>query len=624
MNFRLLAKLLGILVLLIGGFMLFCLIWAWPQFGAHTYPNPEISKKRFEAAGVMGLLLSAVLCGGLGGAMLFWGRGAKEKIFRKEAMAAVALSWVLATILGALPYVLSGSMRGPSVRDSAKTGQVLVASSRFKVWDAWDSFDVTAEQKRVLAAVAHSNARGISKKNLLQTSEVPDAVAVFRGLQEDPRFEDWLVGPGDDAYAAQDRASRFRLRWVSMGLIDGMFEAQSGFSTTGATVFCDLEDPHLVPHCILFWRSMTHFLGGLGIIVLFVVLLGQNSAGKALMRTEMPGPTQDSSNARVQHSAWLFAGVYIGLNVLLALILKLLGMSTFDAICHSFGTMATGGFSTYNSSLGHFFLTNPDTGRIIEYVVILFMVCAGANFSLLFLAVIGKPLKLFHDTEFRSYIAIIAVSTTVFLLFGFGSGILEFQSIEGGIRNSLFQVVSILTTTGFGTANFDVWHDMHRGWLLALMFVGGCAGSTGGGMKVIRHILFVKILRLEVENAFNPNEVRLLKLDGKTVEDQGLRHSILVYFGLVMVLFVVSFVFVVGVEPNSTWGGETPNKLIDSASAVSATLNNIGPGLGVVGPTQNYSAFSGVSKSLFILLMMLGRLEIFPILVMFSPRFWND
>jgi trk system potassium uptake protein TrkH len=326
----------------------------------------------------------------------------------------------------------------------------------------------------------------------------------------------------------------------------------------------------------------------------------------------------------MQHSAWLFAGVYIGLNILLALILKVLGMSTFDSICHSFGTMATGGFSTYNASLGHFFLANPTTGRIIEYVIILFMIFAGANFTLLFLAVIGQPLKLFRDTEFRSYVGIILISTAVLMFFGFGSGITEFDNAESGIRNSMFQVVSILTTTGFGTADFDVWHDMHRGWLLALMFVGGCAGSTGGGMKVIRHILFVKILRMEVENAFNPNEVRLLKLEGKSVEDQGLRHSILVYFGLVIFLFLIGFIFVIGVEPNSTWGGETPNKLIDSASAVSATLNNIGPGLGVVGPTQNYSAFSGVSKTLFILLMMLGRLEIFPILALFSPRFWRD
>ena len=277
-----------------------------------------------------------------------------------------------------------------------------------------------------------------------------------------------------------------------------------------------------------------------------------------------------------------------------------------------------------SSSLGHFVIHDATNGMIIEYVVILFMILAGANFTLLFLAVIGKPMNLLRDSEFRGYIGIIIVSTAVLLAFGFGSTIPEFSNAESGIRNSLFQVVSVLTTTGFGTADFDTWHEMQRGWLLALMFVGGCAGSTGGGMKVIRHILFVKILRMEVESTFNPNEVQLLKLSGKSVDDQKLRHSILVYFALVSFLFMVGFLFVVGVEPDSTWGGPSENKLIDSASAVASTLNNIGPGLGVVGPTQNYSTFSGVTKTLFVLLMMLGRLEIFPLLVLFSPKFWRD
>ena len=188
------------------------------------------------------------------------------------------------------------------------------------------------------------------------------------------------------------------------------------------------------------------------------------------------------------------------------------------------------------------------------------------------------------------------------MAFGFGSLIPEFGNVESGVRNSLFQVVSIVTTTGFGTANFDTWHEMQRGWLLALMFVGGCAGSTGGGMKVIRHILFAKILRMEVEATFNPNEVQLLKLSGKSVDDQKLRHSILVYFALVSFLFMIGFLFVVGVEPDSTWGGPSENKLIDSASAVASTLNNIGPGLGVVGPTQNYSTFSSITKTLLSLI----------------------
>jgi trk system potassium uptake protein TrkH len=623
MNFRLLAKLLGILVLLIGAAMLFSLIWAYPKFGHHTYPDPSIATGLFESGGVRGLVCSAIICGVLGASMLFFGRQSNEKIFRKEAMAAVGLSWVLATFLGALPYVFSGTMRGPSIRMYGETS-VLVASPRWKIWNAWEEVDVDPEQRQVLIAVTSSNARGLSARELASRTGLLDAVEVFRDLQQQPKFSDWLIGAGDDRRAPVDRASQYRVGWVPMGLIDGMFEAQSGFSTTGATVISDLEDPYMVPHCILFWRSSTHFLGGLGIIVLFVVLLGQNSAGKALMRTEMPGPTQDSSSARMQHAAWLFAGVYIALNVLLAVILKLLGMSTFDSICHSFGTMATGGFSTYNSSLGHFFLEDPGKGRIIEYVIILFMTFAGANFTLLFLAVIGKPLKLFRDTEFRTYVGFILFSSLMLMAFGFGTQIQEFETIESGLRNSLFQVVSVLTTTGFGTADFDGWREMQRAWLFALMFIGGCTGSTGGGMKVIRHVLFVKILKIEVEAAFNPHEVRLLKMEGKSVEDQTLRHSILVYAGLVFLLFGFGVLFVVGIEPATTWGAGSTNKLIDSASAVAATLNNIGPGLGVVGPTENYGSFSGLSKLLFIWLMMLGRLEIFPILVLFSPKFWRD
>ena len=342
MNFRLVSKLLGILVLLVGGFMLFSLIWAWPKFGAHSHPT--VIQSRFEYSGTRGLLLSAAFCAVLGTVMMYWGRGAKERVFRKEAMAAVALSWVLATFLGALPYVFSGTARGPSIRESAEPNQVFVAASRFKFWDSWDTITVDDEQHKVLTAIINADARGLSTRALKYLSGVDDADDVFRELQEQVSLAGWLLGDGDISNAPADRASNYRMRWVKMGLIDGMFEAQSGFSTTGATVLNDLEDPNLVPHCILFWRSSTHFLGGLGIIVLFVVLLGQNSAGKALMRTEMPGPTQDNASARMQHAAWNFAGVYIALNIVLAIILKLLGMTVFDAICHSFGTMATRGF----------------------------------------------------------------------------------------------------------------------------------------------------------------------------------------------------------------------------------------------------------------------------------------
>ena len=312
------------------------------------------------------------------------------------------------------------------------------------------------------------------------------------------------------------------------------------------------------------------------------------------------------------------------MNVILAIILFFLGMNVFDSLCHAFATMATGGFSNYNGSLGHFESIEGISGAAIDYVVIVFMDLAGTNFTLLARSAFGSPGMLLADVEFRTYIGILVGATTVIVVFGMVMGDQDFASIGDAIRYGLFQVVSIVTTTGYGTSDFDNWNQFGRGLLLVLMFVGGCAGSTGGGMKVIRHVLFAKVLGIEIEQSFHPKVVRLLKIGGKPVDDKSLRHSILVYFCLIAGLFVAGFLFLLLIEPDATWGPAVENKLIDSASAVAATLNNIGPGLGTVGATKNYGHFSFVSKSMFILMMMLGRLEIFPIIVLFSPRFWRD
>ena len=514
MNLRLLAKLLSTVCLLIAATMAFSLPWAFPASG-------------FEKGGFFGLIGSIVVTLAVALAMRHYGQNAKVQLFRKEAMAVVGLSWVLATILGAMPYIFSGTQR-------------------------------SATEK--------------------------------------------------------------------MNVADALFESQSGFSTTGATVITDLETPELVPRCILFWRSSTHFLGGLGIIVLFVVVLGQGSAGKALMRAEMPGPTKEGALERMQHTAWLFAGIYCGLNLLLTVIFLFENMSLFDAICHAFGTMATGGFSTYNLSLGHF-ATRPElyNGPLIEYTVIVFMILAGTNFALLYFLMIGQPKKLFADVEWRIYMAVILGVTALIVATGVPTG--TFDGVMSGIRYGLFQVVSIVTTTGFGTHDFDGWNSVGRGVLFLLMFVGGCAGSTGGGMKVIRHILFLKILRLEVEQAFHPTVVRPLRLGGQPIEAQELRKNILVYFGLILAIFVFSWMLLVIIEPDATWRKGTnsiDHKLIDSATGIASTLNNIGPGLGTIGATQNYAHFTPTAKILFTWLMMVGRLEIFAVLVLFVPSFWRD
>ena len=507
--------------------MSFSLPFAYPAIANRTFLEPA---EHFEYKGFQGLLLSMIVSCVVGGVLRFLGRKHRgSQLFQKEAMAIVGLSWVMATILGALPYVLSGT----------------------------------------------------------------------------------CISEGSP-----------------ITFIEAMFESQSGFSTTGATVLTDLETPQLVPHCILFWRSWTHFLGGLGIVVLFVAILGQGSAGKAMMRAEMPGPTKEGNMPRMQHTALVFAAIYVGLNIVLTAVYMIEGMSPFDALCHAFGTMATGGFSTYNASHGQFGQLGEFRGALIDYTTIAFMIAAGTNFTLLYLTLLGGPKKLWADVEFRTFVGIIILVTIGIVFFGMKAGDEKFDTLGSSVRYGLFQVVSVLTTTGYGTADFDGWNNFGRGILLLIMFVGGCAGSTGGGLKVIRHILFFKILGQEIERAHRPRVVRFIRIGGTTMDDVQLAHSIFVYFSMILAIFVASWLLLITFEPSSTWGafetGSTlDEKLLDSAAAVAATLNNIGPGFGVAGATQNYAQFSQGAKLLFVWLMMLGRVEVYSVLVLIFPSFWR-
>ena len=249
-----------------------------------------------------------------------------------------------------------------------------------------------------------------------------------------------------------------------MTVADAIFESASGFTGTGATVITDLENTAIIPRAILFWRSETHFLGGLGIMVLFVAILGHGSAGKALMRAEMPGPNKETGRSRVQHAAWMFTFIYLGLNAMLTCLLVLQGMSVFDALCHSFGTIATGGFSTYNDSVGSFHSLG------IEMTIAIFMVLACTNFSLLYLLLLWQPKSLLADVEFRVYLAVLVVATAFVAAFGIYYG--DFIGLGQSLRYGFFQVASILTNTGFATHNFDNWNEIGRGTLFLLMFVG--------------------------------------------------------------------------------------------------------------------------------------------------------
>ncbi len=438
---------------------------------------------------------------------------------------------------------------------------------------------------------------------------------------------------------------------VPMTIVDALFESFSGFTTTGASVLTDLEDRELVPRCVLFWRSFTHWLGGMGIIVLFVAILGQlGAAGKALMRREVPGPIAETVRPRVRETAMVMWAIYMVISFVLAIVLVIEGMNLFDALCHTFGTMATGGFSTYNASVGHFrnSLGNAQ-GTLIEGTLILFMIAAGTNFSLYCLilrrkdprngsSLFGRLTPLYLDPEFRVYLSTLCAASIILTVNVLWNQ--NYDSVFEAARNASFQVVAITTTTGFSTADFTNWSEFSKGLLLLLMFVGGSAGSTCGGIKIVRFILFAKVLFLEIEQAFRPNVVRPLRIAGVTI-DNSLRHEVLVYFGLILFIFISSWLILAAIEPDTQWETQPTKlgsadshtesvtlqtestKLLDCASAVAATLNNIGPGLGALGPAGNYSKFSAAGKLLLTLLMLLGRLELFAILVLFVPAFWR-
>ena len=613
MNLRLVARQLGIISLLISATMLCSLPWAFSSIGP-TAEDGGSASASMEWRGLTAILCSISVCLLVGLLLIRWGRQATGQLYRKEAMAIVGLSWFLATLLGALPFWLSGVHRGPAIRISDSSAIPLICDDRrFFSLQPWQPQGaVTRDQGVVLRTLLQAGFEGLTENQLIEQSRLKKSTEILRQLRSTNAL--WKSAIHENRNDSSE--SQFKIHWIKATFVDALFESQSGFSTTGATVISDLEDPRRVPRCILFWRSSTHFLGGLGIIVLFVAILGQGSAGKALMRAEMPGPNKEGTQTRMQQTAQIFAAIYGGLTILLTLLLCLEGLSLFDALCHAFGTMATGGFSTYNKSVGHF------DSALVDYTIVVFMILAGTNFALLYAVCCFKPKKLFSNVEWQTYMGVILLATL--LIVGLGLTYEHFDTYSEAFRHGLFQVVAILTTTGFGTRDFDAWSNMGRAVLLLLMFCGGCAGSTGGGMKVIRHILFLKTLRLEVEQAFHPTVVRTLRLGGENIEGPGLRKNILVYFGLILVCFIFSWMAIVTFEPDATWGDTVEHKLIDSASAVAATLNNIGPGLGTVGATQNYGHFSWPSKLLFTWLMMVGRLEIFVILVLFWPRFWRS
>jgi len=384
--------------------------------------------------------------------------------------------------------------------------------------------------------------------------------------------------------------------------LDGVFETVSGLTTTGASVIDNVE---ALSKSLLLWRSLTHWLGGMGIIVLFIVFLPKIGAGAAHMfNAEVPGPMAERILPRIRDNASKLWQIYVGFTLLLIVLLELAGMSWFDSVNHSFATMATGGFSTKNTSI--MFYNNA----LIEFILIVFMILAGGNFGLYFLAW-GRGLKhIWKDIEFRIYLGIIAVSTLIIALSLWLQGGKE---VIFSLRHALFEVSTIITTTGFASDDFDRWPSVAKIVLLLLMLIGGSAGSTAGGIKVARIILLMKLAWAELRRAAHPRAVISINSGGKQVEPLML-SNVAVFFFLFMLIFAISTILLAatGLEP------------FDAMSAVAATLGNVGPGFGVVGPTTTFSSINPFGELVLIICMLLGRLELFTLLVLLQPEFWRS
>lgn len=392
------------------------------------------------------------------------------------------------------------------------------------------------------------------------------------------------------------------------------FEAMSGLTTTGATVLSNIES---IPRSLLLWRAATHWLGGLGIVVLFVAVLPMlGVGGKRLFRVESPGPTPEGLRPRIQEAAQALWYIYLGLTLAEIVALLLVGMGPFDAVCHTFATLATGGFSTRNASAAAF-------GPSVQIVLIVFMLLAGVNFGLYHHLVRRRWRTVVEDRELRAYLLFMGAGTAVVVLSYHGYGALmeegahEYPSWPRAWLDSLFQVISIQTTTGFCSADFDRWHFTAKAMLVLLMFVGGCAGSTGGGIKVIRIVMMGKILWGEIEKVFRPNVVRPVKV-GRLKIDADMKLATLAYVLAIILLFGI------GTAGLMLFEGTPKVSITTAATAAAATLNNIGPGLEAVGAVQHFGWFSAPSKWLMSMLMALGRLEVFAIIVLLDPRFWRS
>lgn len=422
---------------------------------------------------------------------------------------------------------------------------------------------------------------------------------------------------GNRMFSAQEGFAATGLSWIFMSAfgalpfflsgqipsyVDAFFEMVSGFTTTGASILTDVE---ALSRCNLFWRSFSHWLGGMGVLVfLLAVVPGARKNGGTgiyLMRAESPGPSVDKLTPHLRQTAMILYGIYILLTALCIGCLLLGGMPVFDSFCIAFGTAGTGGFAIKNSSMGGY-------SYFLQTVVTVFMFLFGVNFSLYYMLLLRKFKAVFKNEELRLYFGI-AAGSIVLIAINISR---MYNTVYESVHHAAFQVVSIMTTTGYGTVDFEQWPAFSKAILLSLMFIGASAGSTGGGLKVSRVLLLMKSIRRTIRKALHPRRVQPVYMDGRAVSEE-VCDNVNAYLAIYCVILVLSFA-IISVDGFS---------IGTNFSAVASCFNNIGPGFELVGATQNFNIYSDLSKIILSLDMLLGRLEIFPLLLLLSPDTWS-
>jgi len=424
-----------------------------------------------------------------------------------------------------------------------------------------------------------------------------------------------MFRPTTKEFYAREGFVSVALSWVTISLlgalpfvlsgeipnyIDALFEIISGFTTTGSSVVPNVEN---LSRGILFWRSFSHWIGGMGVLVFMMAVLPMNEEySMHLLRAEVPGPVKGKLVPKMRSTARILYLIYIGLTILLIILLVCGGMPVYDSIVHAFGTAGTGGFSIKATSIGWY------QSAYIDIVIGIFMVLFGINFNLYYMVLIRRSLKAFLNEELWFYLGIVAFATVTIGL-NISS---QYPSFLQSLRYSFFQVSSIITTTGYATADFNRWPEYSRTMLVALMFIGACAGSTGGGIKVSRFVLIIKSASCEIMRQMFPRSVGRVTLDGERVDDRTMHAAVVFFMLYIFTVFAGCILLSLeGLDFETTF------------TSVVTCLSNVGPGLSLVGPMGNFSVWSGGSKLVLCLCMLLGRLEIYPVIMLFSPGIWK-